>query len=432
MSGLALLAKQTGAHVTASDRNDSAYLQNLAAQGIQTWVGEIPERIDTHAEVFYSSAVKSDNRERAVCEERGQRTESRHSLITRITREYFTLAIAGSHGKTTTSAWVTLLLENAGLDPNALIGGTVPLWKSNFRKGNGTFENKPLLVIEADESDKSFLAIDADVALVTNIDLDHTDIHPNLESLRKDFIAFTAHAKSSGGFFIVSKECGAALVSLLGDTEKALWDSVSVSVNKHALQFEGTEFPVGLPGRHNLMNASVVLQLGVRLKISHGVIADTLKNFAGVDRRMQVLAHFETLGLDVVDDYAHHPHEVAATLSALKDRYERLLIFWEPHRLSRFEHFHADFLNVLLPYSESHRLYSLPLYASGDKEANYPNAKKYFEKFITPPFVSVASADDFSKTLDAWRGAKTAAVFMGAGKSSAFAHEYVLWLKSLS
>ena len=157
MSGLALLLKRAGATVTASDQSDSPYLRKLAEKGITTWVGSEPGRIHSSAHVYYSTAIKPDDAERSAAEKQGLRCEPRHALLAAITREYFTIAVAGCHGKTTTSAWIASLLEAAGLDPTALIGGTVPAWNSNYREGQGLRDGRPILVIEADESDRSFL-----------------------------------------------------------------------------------------------------------------------------------------------------------------------------------------------------------------------------------------------------------------------------------
>ncbi|MBS0616867.1 MAG: hypothetical protein JSR44_01670, partial [Spirochaetes bacterium] len=263
MSGLALLLARMGVQVTASDQNDSAYLQKLNDVGIETWVGSAPMRIHPAAENFYSSAVKAEDAERQFAVERGLRSESRHALLSLITREYFTIAIAGCHGKTTTSAWVADLLTRAQLDPTALIGGTVPEWNSNYREGKGVLAGKPILVIEADESDRSFLAIEAQIAMVTNIDLDHTDIHESLASLTNDFAAFAAGALDRGGSLLCSTECSVEIAQRMHAHEKALRAEIQLHTGKHALEYQGKNFPVGLAGVHNLQNATLVLQLGL-------------------------------------------------------------------------------------------------------------------------------------------------------------------------
>ncbi len=431
MSGLALLAQRMGAEVTASDQNDSPYLRKLADKGIVTWVGSQPERVPAASHVFYSTAIKPEDPERSHAEHSGMRCEPRHQLLNLITRQYFTVAIAGCHGKTTTSAWTARLLERAGFDPTALIGGTVPEWNSNYREGHGTMQGKPLLVIEADESDRSFLAIDTNVAMVTNIDLDHTDVHASLEDLTQDFRAFLRVAQEHGGWIQLSKECPHELMAQLPAEERAAWQDITVDTAAHALVYRGVQLPVGLAGTHNLLNATLVLQLGLRLGIEQAVIADVLREFAGVNRRMQTIASFPQKNLVVIDDYAHHPHEVEATLSALATRYDRLLVFWEPHRLSRFNHFAAEFDAVLRRYAAAHALYVLPIFASGDRAEQYPGTEKLFEQFKKPPYRHVAAAQDYVHTQGEWRGHTNAAVFMGAGKSSEYAHAYADWLRTV-
>jgi len=431
MSGLALLLARTGANVTASDKSDSPYLQKLSERGITTWVGSHPERIKPGAHVYYSSAIKPEDAERAHAERNGFVCASRHALLQHITQNYFTVAVAGCHGKTTTSAWVAQLFERAGLDPTALIGGTVPEWNSNYREGNGTIQGRPLLVIEADESDRSFLSIATDVALVTNIDLDHTDVHASLESLKAEFRRFISAALERGGWAHVSKECETEFVNLLKNNERQIWADTAFDATTRSVSYAKTKWKVGLAGAHNLLNATLVAQLAQTMHISDTVLGETLEKFTGVNRRMQKLAEFSGLNLTVIDDYAHHPQEVQATLAALAGEYEKLLIFWEPHRLSRFNHFHEEFAAALLPYVREHDVYSLPVFASGDKASEFAETEKLFLRFRNPPFAHIASSEDFSKTRAQFGTAKTAAVFMGAGNSSDYARQYADWLKSL-
>lgn len=432
MSGLALLLRRTGAVVTASDISDSPYLQKLRETGITTWVGSNPQNILPGSQIFYSTAIKPEDPERAFAEKSGLPCAPRHDLLKLITRSYFTVAVAGCHGKTTTSAWVARLLERAGLEPTALIGGTVPEWSSNYREGSGTIQGKPLLVIEADESDRSFLSIDTDIALVTNIDLDHTDVHASLDNLKADFRAFVRGALERGGSAHVSKECEQEFIALMNEDARRVWSETDIDIASHTVTFAGKRMPVGLAGVHNLMNATLIVQLAKAMHVADTVLAEILHTFGGVNRRMQKLAEFSSLGVTVIDDYAHHPQEVTATLAALAGQYEKLLIFWEPHRLSRFTHFHREFAQAFEPYVKAHSLFSLPLYASGDKSADYPDAEKLFTEFCNPPYTHIASSADFPRTRGAIGRQKTAAVFMGAGLSSDYARQYVEWLASLA
>lgn len=430
MSGLALLLKRSGCEITASDATDSVYLRKLAEKDITTWVGSDPGRIARDAHVYYSSAIKPEDPERAFAEQSGMRCESRHALLSAITAEYYTIAIAGCHGKTTTSAWIAELLVAGGFDPTALIGGTVPAWQSNYREGAGRIDSLPVLVIEADESDRSFLSIAARAALVTNIDLDHTDVHASLETLRDDFTAFAKSALAHGGWIAASKECDEAVTALMHEPDKALRNQISIHPDKHALELGGRFFPVGLAGEHNLMNASLVLQTGLKLAVAPDIIADVLQNFNGVNRRMQKLAVFPRNKLTVIDDYAHHPQEIAATLAALAPQYERLLVFWEPHRLSRFCHFSEEFETALKPYAHNSNVLVLPIFVSGDRASDYPQAENLYQKFRESPFRAIDAIPELRPELIRIDGKNTAAVFMGAGKSSDYAHEFVSWIRT--
>jgi UDP-N-acetylmuramate--alanine ligase len=160
-------------------------------------------------------------------------------------------------------------------------------------------------------------------------------------------------------------------------------------------------------------------------RLDSAVIAEVLQNFSGVNRRMQKLAEYPELKLTVIDDYAHHPHEVASTLAALRPQYERLIVFWEPHRLSRFSHFHAEFEAVLRPYAQNGTVIVLPVFQSGDKPADYPEVGGQYQKFTQSPYRAIATIADLDLVSLNLKTAKTAAVFMGAGKSSDYAKEFV-------
>ncbi|MBV6492296.1 MAG: UDP-N-acetylmuramate--L-alanine ligase [Turneriella sp.] len=430
MSGLALLLKRRGGLITASDKNDSPYLKKLSSMGIETWVGSHPEKIHPDAHVFYSSAVKETDAERKYAHSKSMPCHSRHLLLETITADFYTIAIAGCHGKTTTSAWVADLLTRAGFDPTALIGGTVPAWESNFREGKGEINGKPILVIEADESDHSFLSIDVDIALITNIDLDHTDIHANLNSLENEFQEFAIRAKKNNGYIILSHECNRILEKNLSKEEKEIHNSISVDAHLHSVKAQGKNYSVGLPGYHNLMNATAVLGLSLALKISSEITAASLWEFSGVSRRIETLKIFPQFNLTIIDDYAHHPHEVEATLATLDAIYETLWIFWEPHRLSRFVHFHNEFKNVFQPYVKKHTLFTFPIYASGDLWADYPSAETLFTPFKVAPYTHIASNANFKNIFSTADKRKKAAVFMGAGLSSKYAHEFVQFLET--
>ena len=261
--------------------------------------------------------------------------------------------------------------------------------------------------------------------MITNIDLDHTDVHASLDTLTADFKNFAADAIAAGGWVHLSKECGNDLVAWSSGTEQELWAKISIQPDEHAIYCGTTAFKVGLAGKHNLMNATLVLQLGLKLGIDSAIISQVLQNFSGVNRRMQKLAEFPALNLVVIDDYAHHPHEVASTLAALKPQYERLLVFWEPHRLSRFTHFHSEFETVLRPYAENGMVIALPVYQSGDKPADYPEVNDLYQKFTRSPYRAIAVIEELDFASLNLKTVKTAAVFMGAGRSSEYAKEFV-------
>jgi UDP-N-acetylmuramate--alanine ligase len=429
MSGLALLLQRLGADVSASDQNDTSYLRKLAQAGINTWVGSAPERIAPDAKVYYSSGIGANDSERMHAAKHNPSCQPRHALLPSLTSQFYTIAIAGCHGKTTTSAWVTDLLIRAGFDPSALVGGTVSAWKSNYREGAGTLGGKPLLVMEADESDRSFLSIVATGALVTNVDLDHTDIHESLESLQAEFSEFCSTAKATGGWTLASRECAPEIIGQLSEADRNTWESIEIVENTSCVVIAGNSFQVGLPGLHNLYNASLVAQVGVKLGLNSEHIAESLRHFNGVERRMQTLETFPQFNLSVIDDYAHHPHEIEATLRTLSGRYARLLIFWEPHRLSRFAHFHTEFDRILKNFKDRNSIFVFPIYRSSDKIEDFPDINASFRKFQLVPYAFIEGPENYDLDALGLDGQPTAAIFMGAGSSSIYAHKFVDLLK---
>ncbi len=436
MSGLGLLLRQCGIAVSASDARESDYLSKLAQAGATVWLGSQPDKIPAGAQVFYSTAIKADHPERRFADEQGLLCQSRHSLLAAITENYYTIAVAGAHGKTTTSAWLACVLEDAGLDPTALIGGTVPRWNSNFRAGNGRIGGKPLLVMEADESDSSFLHIHSAMAVITNIDLDHTDHFENLQQVEQSFLQFAEQCRANGGQVIASLESLWFLekYAIPHNEKTAALRIIKQRGEGPRLYYDAVPVPVGLPGLHNLQNASAVLAAAMQLAPVAQLIP-LMNRFYGVKRRLQKLGDVILRGkrLAIIDDYAHHPRELAATLGALQPQYDDLFLAWEPHRLSRLAYFGADFLKVLKDTSMNHRTVLLPIYAAGDNPENFPSAREYWAQLCCECGLALEVFDpllvqEFLNKKMAVDG-RTAIVFAGAGESSRYARELLEFMR---
>jgi UDP-N-acetylmuramate--alanine ligase len=309
MSGLALVCARLGAEVTGSDRADSSYMERLREAGVDPAIGHDPANLPEGAEVVVSTAIAEDNPERALAEERGQAILHRSALLARLCAEKRLIAIAGTHGKTTTTAMLVWALRALGADPAFFVGGEVPGLGDGAAATNAGWGEGEWVVAEADESDGSFRALSPELAVVTNIEMDHHSHWGSLAELRQAFAGFVEDAR------VVEFD-----VSSPGPAELRL----------------------AVPGEHNVLNARAALAAAGAAGFDVGAAAEALAGFPGVRRRLELKG--ERDGTTVYDDYAHHPTEVRAALSALRgDGEERLIAVFQPHLYSRTKAFAEDF-----------------------------------------------------------------------------------------
>jgi UDP-N-acetylmuramate--alanine ligase len=335
MSGIALVARALGADVTGSDRADSSYLRELREAGIEPAIGHdaanVPDGDDV--ELVYSTAVGPDNPERARARERGLIELHRADVLAQITALRPTIAITGTHGKTTTAAMTVHALIGAGADPGYLVGGEVRSTGTNAGWGAGEW-----LVVEADESDRSMLKLHPAVALVTNVELDHHATYASRLELEKAFGAFLALAPQR----IVWDR--PELVAMAGGAATT-FDAPDPELRADGVRFRWREREVVLavPGAHNAINAAAALEA------CHAAGADLdraiagLAGFRGAARRFELVGT-TSAGATVYDDYAHHPTEVAAIIAAARTlRPSRLVAVFQPHLYSRTQGLHREF-----------------------------------------------------------------------------------------
>ena len=310
MSAYALAAHALGAQVTGSDRAESPYLAPLRAAGIAVAIGHDADNVPAgdDVEVVHSTAIPADNPERAAARERGLPDRSRAELLGELTRLRKVIAVAGAHGKTTTTSMIAHALLALGADPGYLIGGELVGTGSNASWGTGEW-----LVVEADESDRSFLALDVDVAVVTNIELDHVDQYATLAELEEAYRAFL----------------NGAAVRLEGPWRVDDLGGVAVELS--------------VPGAHNVENAVAALRAIGAAGFDVVAAAAALRDFRGAGRRFQELGATAS-GARVIDDYAHHPTEVRATIEAARTLDPRRVVaVFQPHLFSRTAQFAREF-----------------------------------------------------------------------------------------
>ncbi len=301
MSGLALVCAELGATVTGSDRADSSYMDRLRAAGLEPAIGHNAANLPDGAEVVVSTAIGADNPELAAAQGRGARVIHRGELLAELCAEKRLIAVAGTHGKTTTTAMLVWALQAVGADPAFFVGGEAPGLGDGGAAANAGWGEGEWVVAEADESDASFLELKPEIAVVTNVEMDHHARWGSLAELRAAFERFTAGARCA--------EFGA-------DTPGP------------------ADLPLAVPGRHNLLNARAALAAIGLAGMDVDAAAAALADFPGVRRRLELKG--KRNGARIYDDYAHHPTEVRATLSALREMEpERLVAVFQPHLYSR-------------------------------------------------------------------------------------------------
>ncbi|MEK6277659.1 MAG: Mur ligase domain-containing protein [Actinomycetota bacterium] len=333
MSGLALVCHQRGAMVTGSDRADSSYMERLRAAGLDPALGHDAANLPAEAEVVVSTAVPDDNPELALARERGQRVLHRGELLAELCAEKRLLAVAGTHGKTTTTAMAVWALRAAGADPAFFLGGELAGAGPGGADANAGWGEGEWVVAEADESDASFLRLHAEVAVITNIEMDHHSRWGTLASLQAAFEEFAASATRLA--------VGPGLALRPDGTEVAPFDDVSPGPARLEL---------AVPGHHNLLNARAALA-GLELAgFDAEEAAAALRDFPGVRRRLELKGTRN--GARVYDDYAHHPTEVRAALEALRELGPRRLVaVFQPHLYSRTKAF-AEQLGAALSLAD--------------------------------------------------------------------------------
>ena len=358
MSGIARVAADQGLVVTGSDIKESRYTKQLKAAGIDVRIGHDPANLpggpgrDDAAPdvVVVSTAILDNNPELIAAKERGLAIWHRAQMLAHLGRDLETLAVAGTHGKTTTSSMLASVLDAMGEDPTFLIGGIVRSYGTNAHSGQGRH-----YVVEADESDKSFTYLSPRAVLVTNIEADHLDHYRDLDEIYEKFAAFIGSVPADGGVVVACGE-DEALVRIARTADRKLFtygfdESCDMRIASYEPCGIASSFSLALPdgttvdgrlkqnpGRHNVLNAAGVIGLLWALGYDPAKAAEALAEFAGVKRRFDLVG--EVGGITIVDDYAHHPTEIAATIEAAKSLdFNHVHVLFQPHRYSRVKLF---------------------------------------------------------------------------------------------
>jgi len=352
MSGIALVLAQRGERVTGSDLKASRYSRALEAAGVTVAIGHAAENLGDPQIVVVSSAIPETNPELAEARRRGLPVWQRAKMLAHLAGERETIAVAGTHGKTSTSSMIATMLSRMSLAPTFLIGGEVDGFDTNAVNGSGNH-----YVVEADESDGSFIHLDPHIAVVTNVEADHLDHYGTLAAVEAIFCEFMERVPADGALVICGDD--ARLVELAATCERrtvtyGFGENCDVRCRTLGRTGVGTRFEVEVPGgtrvesltrtpgRHMVANAAAALATAWVLELELEDAATALAEFTGVRRRFDLIG--EAGGVTVVDDYAHHPTEVRATLTAASELgFGRVIVLFQPHRYSRTEALAEDF-----------------------------------------------------------------------------------------
>jgi UDP-N-acetylmuramate--alanine ligase len=368
MSGIAELLVGLGYEVSGSDMHRSEITTRLESLGVRFAEGHDARHVGQAEVLVYSSAVKASNPEMQAAVGLGLTIVPRAELLSALMTLRQSIAVAGAHGKTTTTSMIAVMLEAAGLDPTAVIGGRVAAFGSNARLGHGKH-----FVAEADESDGSFLRLKPSVAVITNIDQEHLEAYRDFDDLQQAFVTFANGVPSSGAVILCVDD--AYLRALRPSiTRRVVTYGIEADADISAgdIRLEGFgsvstvkglgTLELSVPGRHNVLNALAAVAVGRELGLGWSAIASGLKSFQGAERRFQ--RRGDASGVSVVEDYGHHPTEIAAVIAAAKPMVKgRLIVAFQPHRFSRTQSLMKEFGGA---FADADAVFLTDIYAAGE------------------------------------------------------------------
>ena len=424
MSGIAEVLLNLGYHVTGSDLSQSEIVKRLEGLGGKVFIGHRAENIGSAQVVVISSAVSAENVEVREARSRHIPVIPRAEMLAELMRLKYSIAIAGAHGKTTTTSLVASVLAAGGMDPTVVIGGKFNRFGSHAKLGQGDF-----LVAEADESDGSFLALSPTIAVATTIDREHLDYYQDLDAIKQAFLEFLNKVPFYGsGVICLDQEHIQVLLPFLrkryvtyGMTMQA--DLIATEVNLRPWESEFRirhhqndlgRFRLPLPGLHNVYNALAAVTVGLELDIGIDSIRSSLAEFPGVERRFQKVG--EKGGITVIDDYAHHPTEIKAALTTARRVCERkLLVVFQPHRYTRTRDLLEEFSTA---FYQADRLFLMDIYPGGEKPIADVTGERLYKEIKEHGHRDVAyfsDPDEAAEALISFARPGDAVLTLGAG-----------------
>ncbi|HVO63072.1 MAG TPA: UDP-N-acetylmuramate--L-alanine ligase [Terriglobales bacterium] len=412
MSGIAEVLLNLGYKVSGSDLKSSPVTERLASLGAVIFEAHKPENVSDAEVVVTSSAVRADNPEVEQARELRVPVIPRAEMLSELMRLKYGIAVAGMHGKTTTTSMIAAVLAAGGLDPTVVVGGRVDAMGSNARLGKSQY-----LVAEADESDRSFLKLSPILAVATNIDREHMDCYRNMRDVKNAFLEFMDRVPFYG--IVVACNDDLLLRKILPKVQRRIVTygtrrgsdfritagKVSFSagdhepLNRFKVHFGNRDlgdFTLHVPGAHNVLNATAALAVGVGLDVSVEAIRSALDQFGGVDRRFQLKG--QAGGITVVDDYGHHPTEIKATLAAARQcGYRKIHVIFQPHRYTRTRDLMEQFATA---FDDADSLFVLDIYAASEHPIEGVTAEHLVEEIRRAGHASARYVSSFDEAAE--------------------------------
>jgi len=435
MSGIAEVLHNMGFEITGSDISDNNVVKRLKGLGIKIYKGHNEKNVMNVETLVYSSAIKKDNPELIKAKERKIPVIPRAEMLAELMRMKFSIAVAGTHGKTTTTSMIACILSEAKKDPTFVVGGRLKSFDSGAKFGKSDY-----FVAEADESDKSFIKLYPTISVITNIENDHLDNYNNFEELKDYFIRF-ANKVPFYGYVIINNDCKTSKNILHKINKRVITFGIKNESDIMAKDIQVEEFKsiyslyinneyinkikLNVGGIHNIYNSlsaiSSLYHIGINMKSTK----NSLNNFSLPDRRFQIL--FKNKDFTIIDDYAHHPSEIKSTIKTIKSgKHKRIIVVFQPHRYTRLKLLMNEFSRCFNGVDE---LILTPLYSAGQKPIKGINSlrlKEEIEKKNKKIKVSyIKKMEDIEDYLLKIIKSKDVVVFLNAGNLTSHAHSFV-------
>lgn len=429
MCGIAEVLLSLGHIVSGSDVKESSVTRQLEKMGARIHVGHAAENVGSADVVVISSAVSADNPE--VVTARGKKIPviPRAEMLAELMRLKYSVTIAGAHGKTTTTSMIGLVLQDAHFDPTIVIGGRLQNFGSNARAGKGEF-----IVVEADESDRSFLKLSATIAVITNIDSEHLDHYTDLDDIKRSFVIFANKVPFYGAVILcIDNEGNRSILPQIerkvvtyGFSAEADFRAVPIHTKEYSSEFQVFHHDMNLgvvrlnvPGSHSIVNSLAAIATASELGISFDTAREALAHFPGVDRRFQLRC--EANDILIIDDYAHHPTEIEATLTAARQGWNRRIIaVFQPHRYTRLHHLFDGFVRC---FRNADILILTDIYPAGEKPIPGVSVDKLGKAITGPQVILHKDLEALPEAVLALAEPGDLVLFLGAGSITAVAEK---------